>query len=447
MSRDDQLAFPELLHGPYQGGSWTVLECSAGQSRTDPSNRKMYVPKMLVQEDMLVVMHELRHVRRAALHGHRAMFTGQTMRDVFRRMAEEIAVEQDAAADGTPIYRARDHLGYDSHPVPLLPWQKMTEFLQYGGSVPFSRSKSLRDYWQRLNQEMPPGDVQFGTQVIRSIQADTSHINCERWADELNARYSPPVEEPEKPEESDAAEEAKDEAEQEEAEEEAAWEQMERDQGLSGTNTPGADARTSGGLLDIHVHTHSSTASKVIAAQWRSSQDGTNIRYPSRLYPDGRIFGVKQRAGSLLVDVSGSMGWEQSSLEAAIKRLPGLWVAAYSGHGTSSKYVGRLCIVAQKGRLSEKGNENEMSGGNYESGADLAALEFSLRVAPKPFIWVSDGETGYSWYQLVNDLCTKMRVPRVLTLQQGIDYLMGKEVTGYIGAEDTKRRTIRQGRL
>jgi phage gp37-like protein len=50
------------------------------------------------------------------------------------------------------------------------------------------------------------------------------------------------------------------------------------------------------------------------------------------LYPTGRVFGVKTRGGSILVDTSGSMAWDDALLEKLIRGMPGVWVGVYDGH-------------------------------------------------------------------------------------------------------------------
>jgi hypothetical protein len=102
---------------------------------------------------------------------------------------------------------------------------------------------------------------------------------------------------------------------------------------------------------------------------------------------------------------------------------------------TDHKYSGRLCVVAQKGKVGKRGDEWQRSGINGGTGADLAALQYAMRFAPKPIVWVSDGAVGTEWEPETSKAMKRAGVRRVLTVGDAVGYLMGKPVLGYHTAD------------
>jgi len=115
----------------------------------------------------------------------------------------------------------------------------------------------------------------------------------------------------------------------------------------------------------------------------RATDAGTVPRYVHRILIDQQPFARKRRepAGSVLIDDSGSMGWEDKEIAAIVQAAPGVAIGAYSG----SRYEGELVIVAKDGKWQN--TQRPKGGGNDVDGP---ALEW-LAEQPEPRIWVTDG--------------------------------------------------------
>lgn len=216
-------------------------------------------------------------------------------------------------------------------------------------------------------------------------------------------------------------------------------------------------ARTPHGAVDVHRHTLNRSTSTSVALGWRSSENGATVRYPSQMYPSGRVFAKKAPGGTIILDGSGSMDWHTQHIVQAQKAMPNLYVAVYSYHGSNGfwraskghvaedTFIARYCIVAQKGKLdpdgiytrndelSHDGQRSLHTGGN--SGADPAALWYAARNAPKPIVWVSDGMVSFgedqAFWKQCDAIMRQHKIVRVLTIEDAIDYLLGKAVPGW----------------
>jgi hypothetical protein len=223
-------------------------------------------------------------------------------------------------------------------------------------------------------------------------------------------------------------------------------------------------ARTPHGAVDVHRHTLSKGVSQSVALGWRSSENGSTVRYPSQMYPSGRIFAKRAPGGSIILDGSGSMSWHTQHIVEAQKQMPNLYVAVYSWHGSSGywratkglkatdTFIARYCIIAQKGKIDPNGEINrkaepEHTGGN--SGADPASLWYAARWSPKPIVWVSDGMVSFGeeqkFYQQCDAIMRKHKIVRVLTIEDAIDYLLGKAVPGWHQSASVDTRWVRLG--
>lgn len=104
---------------------------------------------------------------------------------------------------------------------------------------------------------------------------------------------------------------------------------------------------------------------------------------------DKRIFRTKKRVkgAAVLVDVSGSMSWDEEDLRRVLEEVPAATVALYSGNGTK----GDLVIVAHKGRRATWGSVRSfVHGGNVIDGP---ALEWLAEQPQEVKVWMSDGGT------------------------------------------------------
>ena len=106
-----------------------------------------------------------------------------------------------------------------------------------------------------------------------------------------------------------------------------------------------------------------------------------------RLTTDGRIFGrdVRRPGGTLLIDRSGSMEWNDRDLEAILNETPSATVAVYAG----KEATGVLRIVARNGR---RVRDSRLLRFPFENNAvDGPALSW-LASQSEPRVWYSDGE-------------------------------------------------------
>ena len=219
-----------------------------------------------------------------------------------------------------------------------------------------------------------------------------------------------------------------------------------------------------GQWLEIHRHTTVRNGKPVGQGGWRVSQDGPSVRYPGRLFQDGRVFarsGVS--GGGILIDGSGSMQWDQAKVERACKLLPGVWVGWYSWHYSAMSgemlYWGRLCVVAERGRVGTldlvSDEEAAHTGGNS---CDAEALAYAAQAVVGPLVWVSDSfvcadASGdpKSHHDRCDAIMARRKIVRVATVDEAIDYLSRKPVMGhkrtdprgYLGWSDPAPEPIR----
>jgi len=113
-------------------------------------------------------------------------------------------------------------------------------------------------------------------------------------------------------------------------------------------------------------------------------EHGTGMMFPTRLDHDDKIFGNTKRVvgGTVLIDVSSSMGLDEDDIRKMVKAAPGLTSAIYSGRN----HEGDLVIVAKKGKMTELKTEY-INGNNVIDGPALRWLA----TMPEPRIWICDG--------------------------------------------------------
>ena len=114
-----------------------------------------------------------------------------------------------------------------------------------------------------------------------------------------------------------------------------------------------------------------------------SSDTGSVPRRLGRYAVDSAVFSktVKKGFGTVLVDVSGSMGFTLQCVDDIIDRLPNTTVAIYSGDGRT----GHVTVVAKEGKRVDK--VPPFPGGNV---VDTQALEWLARQRA-PRAWICDG--------------------------------------------------------
>jgi hypothetical protein len=119
-------------------------------------------------------------------------------------------------------------------------------------------------------------------------------------------------------------------------------------------------------------------------ARHRVTEEGILPFQLYRLFLDGKVFldPRKQKGGSVLVDISGSMGLTPEQVYEFVLKCPGATIAQYSGSYDS----GDLVVVAHKGRIAPRHMIGAGLGGNIIDGPAVGWLAKQAR----PRIWVSD---------------------------------------------------------
>lgn len=134
-----------------------------------------------------------------------------------------------------------------------------------------------------------------------------------------------------------------------------------------------------------------------------AAPEGPIPKFFNRWFGEKDVFERKgrRRGGTLLLDISGSMGWSHAQTMALIEKTPAMTIAAYSSSknraGEDSDRSGRLTIIAQHGRLVSKDFNLQAAegplGGGHSGGnvVDGPALSWLCRQA-RPRVWFSDGQ-------------------------------------------------------
>lgn len=143
------------------------------------------------------------------------------------------------------------------------------------------------------------------------------------------------------------------------------------------------------GGIQYHDHTKGRRRPTVAIHKGYVPTDfGFKVRYPHRYAIDGSIFSTQRLSeGSLMLDFSGSMQWDNTDLLDTLEKMPNIYIAGYTGVH-DHRYYGRICVIAENGRFNLfSGIDPECNG---ENDIDLEALEV-LATKPGPRFWLSDG--------------------------------------------------------
>ena len=125
------------------------------------------------------------------------------------------------------------------------------------------------------------------------------------------------------------------------------------------------------------------------ARKSRAMDIGAVPKYMHRYTTDQKIFYRQRRVlgGTLLVDVSGSMGLSAEAVMEILSLMPAATIAMYSGSGST----GNLVIVAENGKMTSERYIRTMR--QYGNIVDGPALDW-LGKQPGPRLWVSDGQAS-----------------------------------------------------
>lgn len=121
----------------------------------------------------------------------------------------------------------------------------------------------------------------------------------------------------------------------------------------------------------------------------RRPSDFGVFRAPHRMPPvgDGLVFSIRKRVlpgGGILIDDSGSMGLKPESIVRLVEAAPLSLVAKYS----ADEKCGTVAVLAARGRLAmPSAIMQDFGGGN---GIDGPALQWLVKNARPPYIWISD---------------------------------------------------------
>lgn len=117
---------------------------------------------------------------------------------------------------------------------------------------------------------------------------------------------------------------------------------------------------------------------------------GVKPRQVHRIITDRKVFKRKRHiaGGSLMIDCSGSMGFNSYDVKEIVETLPASTIAGYVGYGNSiGDYDGDIRIIAQNGHMDTKSIHDLQEHGM--NSVDMEALRY-LAKQPEPRVWVSD---------------------------------------------------------
>ena len=117
---------------------------------------------------------------------------------------------------------------------------------------------------------------------------------------------------------------------------------------------------------------------------------GVKPRQVHRIITDRKVFKRKRHiaGGSLMIDCSGSMGFDSYDVKEIVETLPASTIAGYVGYGNSiGDFDGDIRIVAQNGHMDTKSIHDLQAHGM--NSVDMDALRY-LAKQPEPRVWVSD---------------------------------------------------------
>ena len=125
----------------------------------------------------------------------------------------------------------------------------------------------------------------------------------------------------------------------------------------------------------------------------RCTQEGIIPLRWDRWPIDQNIFMLRKKIfypiGSVLIDMSGSMGWSLSEIQSVILKCPTATVLGYRSN--NSLRGGQIIVLGEKGKVSTSAGLNEYTrntrGGNVVDGPALVRLSMML----EPRFWLSDG--------------------------------------------------------
>ena len=459
---------PELLQ---QGEKlpWRTAESAMMEAAVNLEDRTAQVPGISTEEEALTRLHELAHVAWSpqdwlatlsqAAKTHHIPPNSVSIDTLSRlgKMLEEVRIDaklwRDKGVDMRPV---REQYDWSKVPVPTDPLELTEIVLQLAWTVwasfnfnpdmPPTRavdpqiSSYMEKAWSGLTGRDPILAEVVSQAYAEVVREPTSEMRDEQLA--ALAKFFPPKTIAKSP--VPLKEEVKKKLEEAKKEEKEADEREEK-------RKSGADATpdTKGGYFDIHDHTASiKRPSMKIRRKETPVGYGNKLTFSHRWMMDRSVFARRTLTeGGIMIDGSGSMNWTDEDLQAILSKLPAVWVGIYSGfYGASRGQLGRICVLAKKGRWSTYTHEKGKGFGNE---IDLEALELLARW-PKPRIWLSDGEVCGGIHDLPDPsakgimmqshgplvtACTKVmkrhEILRVHTKEELLQLISGQRITAY----------------
>ena len=171
-------------------------------------------------------------------------------------------------------------------------------------------------------------------------------------------------------------------------------------------------------------------------------------------WSDKNIFQRRRRAGAILIDVSGSMGWDWGKLEALVEKVPAATIATYSGvldtyccSMPSTHKHGQLCIIAKDGKWAPPiPNHGLQRGANS---VDIDGLMW-LSMQKGPRVWLSDGGVTSAHYNDIHNVCCKLmkvgNVVRIEEVSEAVKYMDRRVASVGYSVHDEMKRTRWNGK-
>ena len=406
------LFLPQLIDS--REASWSVLESALEHSGVDKVACRAWVPKPGTRAQQLARLHELYHVKVSPANWNKV-----TAEIISRAAEDDLLLDAKAVLHISKMMEENrvDWMLWSRHRIDIrscrdaLDWSKMTIpedepleatawVLQLAWTVwasqGFPKGKvpnpppardpdpAAQEYFEQCWKIVLQYNSDLATCILRACMAMYNNPSA-RVRDQGTmqiASYFQVEPPPELPEEKPEEKEEQEELEKQEKEREK-QEQEERE---GGTENEWVEIKDK---IQLHDHTRGKRRPVVFMNRaYRPINIGFRYKYPTRASLDGYVFGMKAATqGSLMIDFSGSMEWKNDDLLFTLERMPGIYIAGYSGV-TNPEYYGRICVIAQNGRFNEfTGIDNECNDANA---IDLEALEV-LATKPGPRFWLSDG--------------------------------------------------------
>lgn len=469
---------PELLQ---QGEKlpWQTRESAMLEAAVNLQDRHAQVPGISTDEEALTRRHELGHVAWSPLDWLEALSNAAKTHhlppnsvsidtlDKIGKMLEEVRIDAKLWFEQEVDMRTvRETADWAKIPLPANHLDAALILLQLGWTVWGSKNLPLitgmapkrpvdpatdvyvSRVWDKLYSE-DPGLAQMVFRCYEEMAKNPTPETRDELLVQL-AKHFPKVDEASKPK--PLKEEARKKIEEAKKEEKEADEREERRKSGDGILPDKAKE----GHYDIHDHTASiKRPSMKIRRKEAPVGYGNKLTFAHRWMMDKSVFARRTLTeGGIMIDGSGSMNWTDDDLQAILSKLPAVWVGIYSGFYNGTGIIGRICILAKKGRWSTYTSE---PGKGYGNDIDLEALQLLARW-PKPRIWLSDGEVCGGKHDRVDDTeegywmkshgpliraCTKVmkrnEIIRVSTKEDLVKLVSGQRITGYrspIGYDD-----------